>query len=232
MLSRPPASLAAAIRRLPSVSSESPSSNSGRSFGSWTIEVRPSEQSRNRSPALAGKMSMSTWTLASGPSARVMTERCGCCSACSSVSLPRATSSPTSEWSLVSRISSPLAQQVGARVADVGDHHLVLVDVGRGRRRAHAAQRVVGARALVDALVGLLDDVHERLGARAVGQLVVERLHRDLRRDLAGLRAAHAVRDHEQGRAHEEVVLVALPLAADVGGVPLLCDAQHWVACV
>ena len=43
----------------------------------------------------------------SGPSARVMTDRCGCISACSSVSLPRSTSSPTSEWSVVSRVSSP-----------------------------------------------------------------------------------------------------------------------------
>ena len=43
----------------------------------------------------------------SAPSARVITERCGCDSACSSVSLPRATSSPTSEWSRVRRIRSP-----------------------------------------------------------------------------------------------------------------------------
>ena len=64
----------------------------------------------------------------------------------------------------------------------------------------------------------------------AVGQLVVEGAHGDLRRDLARLRPAHAVRHDEQGRAHEEVVLVPLPLTADVGGVPLLCDAQHWVA--
>ena len=53
MLSRPPAALAASIRRLPSVSSEPSSSNSGPSFGSWTIEVSPSEQSRKTSPAFA-----------------------------------------------------------------------------------------------------------------------------------------------------------------------------------
>ena len=55
----------------------------------------------------AGKTSTSTSTRGSGPSARVITERCGCASACSSVSLPRATSSPTSEWSRVRRVSSP-----------------------------------------------------------------------------------------------------------------------------
>ena len=111
----------------------------------------------------------------------------------------------------------------------MGDDDLVVVDVGGRGRRAHAVQRLVGPRLVVDPLVGLLDDAGERLGQRAVGQLVVERAHGDLRRDLAGLRAAHAVRDHEQGRAHEEVVLVALALTAKVGGVPVLCDAQHAV---
>jgi hypothetical protein len=109
----------------------------------------------------------------------------------------------------------------------VGHDHLVVVDVGRGRRRAHAAQRLVRAGLLVDPLVGLLDDPDQGLGARAVGKLVVEGAHRDLGGDLARLGAAHAVGDHEQGRAHEEVVLVALPLQPEVRPVPMLSDSQH-----
>jgi len=50
----------------------------------------------------------------------------------------------------------------------------------------------------------------------AVRQPLVERVDRHLRRDLAGLGAAHAVGDDEQGRADEVVVLVALALAAQV----------------
>ena len=76
----------------------------------------------------------------------MITERCGCASACSSVSLPRATSSPTSEWS---REPGQLAAapQVGARVADVGDRDLGVADVGRAGG-AHAGGLLVGARAV------------------------------------------------------------------------------------
>ena len=52
-------------------------------------------------------------------------------------------------------------------------------------------------------------------------------LHGHLRRDLAGLRAAHAVGDDEQRHAHEEVVLVALALAAEVGPLPMFRDSKH-----
>ena len=71
----------------------------------------------------------------------------------------------------------------------------------------------------------------ERLGAAAVGQPAAEGLDRDLRGDLAGLRAAHAVGDDEQRRAREVGVLVALALAAGVGVVQVVGDAQHqWLA--
>ena len=57
----------------------------------------------------------------------------------------------------------------------------------------------------------------QALGRRvAVGQAGVEGLDGHLGRDLARLRAAHAVSDDEQWRAHEVVVLVALPLQAEV----------------
>ena len=49
---------------------------------------------------------------ASGPSARVMIERCGCSSASSGVSLPRRMSSSTSEWSSVRRSKLAVAQEV------------------------------------------------------------------------------------------------------------------------
>ena len=52
-------------------------------------------------------------------------------------------------------------------------------------------------------------------------------LDRDLRGDLAGLRAAHAVGDDEQRRAGEQRVLVGAPLAPGVGAGVLLGHAQH-----
>ena len=62
---------------------------------------------------------------------------------------------------------------------------------------------------------------HEAVGGRAVAEPGVEGLDGHLGGDLAGLGAAHAVGDHEQRRADEVVVLVALALAAQVGGVEL-----------
>ncbi len=50
---------------------------------------------------------MSTSTSRSGPSARVMMERCGWSTACSSVRRPWRRSSSTSEWSEVKSFSSP-----------------------------------------------------------------------------------------------------------------------------
>ena len=55
-----------------------------------------------------------------------------------------------------------VAQQVGARVADVRDRDLLLADVGGGHRGAHAGALGLGARAVVDAAVGVLDHLHER----------------------------------------------------------------------
>ena len=95
----------------------------------------------------------STSTSASVPSARVITERCGCTSASSGESSPRRTSSATSEWSSVSCSSLPVAQAVGARVADVADRDRCRrpADQRDGHRRAHARGRRVVVRALVDA---------------------------------------------------------------------------------
>ena len=59
------------------------------------------------SPGSASTVNVSTSTSGSVPSARVITERCGCDSASSGESRPLRTSSPTSEWSSVSCSSSP-----------------------------------------------------------------------------------------------------------------------------
>ena len=57
--------------------------------------------------------------------------------------------------------------------------------------------------------------------------LAVEGLDGHLGRDLARLRAAHAVGDREQRRARVERVLVGPALAPGVGAVELLGDAEH-----
>ena len=122
------------------------------------------------------------------------------------------------------------AQQVAARVAHVGDDDRVLRHVRGGERRPHARALAVGPRALVDARVRGLDRLDEPLARVAVGQAALERADRHRRRHLAGLRAAHPVRHDEQRRAHEIVVLVALALAAQVGVVEVLGDPQHGSA--
>ena len=69
--------------------------------------------------------------------------------------------------------------------------------------------------------------VEPLLGRAVVGQAAGERLGGEPRGDLAGLRAAHPVGDDEQRGAHEEAVLVRPALAAGVGLLEVLGDAQH-----
>jgi hypothetical protein len=103
MLSWPPPRFAAltSARSAPSMSSRCRSTTS-RIESSGTMSVSPSEQSRKRSPVSAWTLNVSTSTSGSVPSARVMTERCGCVSASSRDSFPVLSSSLTSEWSSVS----------------------------------------------------------------------------------------------------------------------------------
>ena len=94
------------------------------------------------------------------------------------------------------------AQPVGARVADVRDRDLVGADVGGRQRRAHPGAILAGLGHLVDAGVRLEHALGEQLlGARRPGVPgpALERLDRELRGDLAGLRAAHPVGDDEEG---------------------------------
>ena len=65
------------------------------------MSVSPSEQRRKTSPARASTVNASTSTSGSVPTARVITERCGCVSASDGDSRPLFKSSLTSEWSSV-----------------------------------------------------------------------------------------------------------------------------------
>ena len=141
-----------------------------------------------------------------------------------------------------------VAQQVGARVADVGEHQrlggvygdddrfgrrVVLVDVGlsatgervgddrdRGDRRAHATLGRVGDRRPEDVAVGGGDRVDHVGGRREIvfGQAGGDPLDGEFAGDLAGLVAAHAVGDDEDAVAGEDVVLVVRTELSGVGG--------------
>ena len=165
MLSSPPPRFAAWISacaapsRSPRLRDDTP-----RSSSPSTIDESPSLQIRKTSPGCASTENASTSTSGSVPSARVITERCGCTSASPGDSSPRRTSSATSEWSSVSCSSVPSAQEVGARVADVAER-----DACRRARRARPSSscpcpdgRGVVGRALVHAAVRLLDQLARR----------------------------------------------------------------------
>ncbi len=119
-----------------------------------------------------------------------------------------------------------VAQQVGPRVADVAEGDAPVVDERGGHRRAHAGGVRVVARAVVDAAVGLADGAGQRLLRVPAGPRLGARQHLDGERrgDLARVRAAHAVRDHEQRRGDEVRVLVGAPDLPDVRGRPDLDD--------
>ena len=181
---------------------------------------RPSRAGRRRRRAPA-TVNASTSTSGSVPSARVITERCGCTSASAGDSSPRRTSSATSEWSSVSCSSSPVAEQVGARVADVADRD-------RAVRSSKSATVIVvpipeaaassSARWWTRRFASWISSATCVLAAAARARARSrERGGRERRGDLARLGAAHAVGDREQRRVADEGVLVAAPLAAGVG---------------
>ncbi len=125
----------------------------------------------------------------------------------------------------------PCAQAIGAAVPDVGDRDLLGRDVHRGQRRAHA--RVLGVRVgeLVDAGVRLAGPLREAaLGCGGVAQSLFEDVHGEPRGDLARLRAAHPVGDHEQRWAGQQRILVRTALTTGVGGGVLFGYAQHRLA--
>ena len=161
-----------------------------------------------------------------------MIERWGWSSAWASVIWPLRRISSTSEWSRVRRSIFPLAQPVGAAVADVADAHLLVggVDDRGGDRRPHPGQRGVvvgelgGSRRFAASIVS-----RRNVSGRAVGQVAVEGVGRGPRGDLPRLGAAHPVGDDEDRGTDEERVLVGAPLAAGVGAECLVVDPEHYV---
>ena len=180
------------------------------------------------SPGFDSSVKVSICTSSSVPSARVITLRCGCCSASTSESWPLRTSSCTSEWSSESRWRAPSRRRY-ARLSPTWRERdgAVLADQRRGHRRAHAGRLGVGARALVDALVRHADRRPQRLLALVLDQVELgERLGAHARRELAGERAAHAVGHHEERRAQEERVLVGAANVAGLGQAGRIDDVE------
>ena len=126
MLSRPPARLASSTSARTAASIEVAPARMLAICSSSSIVVSPS-RAEQEDVAGAGRRRSARRPRprGSGPSARVMIERCGWSSACASVSWPLRRISSTSEWSRVSRSSLPSRKPVGAAVADVADRDLV-----------------------------------------------------------------------------------------------------------
>ena len=121
-----------------------------------------------------------------------------------------------------------VAEDVGAAVADVGHRQVIVLEVGGGERGTHPGVLVLGPREVVDPPVGGADAVGQPLlGAALVRQRLVELLHGQLGGHLPGLRAAHPVGDDEQRRPHERVVLVVPALAPGVGLPDRVGCAEH-----
>ena len=112
----------------------------------------------------------------------------------------------------------PFADQVGARVADVADRDAAVLDERDRHRRAHPRGGGVLRLPLVDAAVGLLDQVVDPLlAAGELGGLVAQGRRREARGELARLGAAHPVGDREQRRLADVGVLVVPAPPAGVG---------------
>ena len=109
-----------------------------------------------------------------------------------------------------------VVQHVGARVADVGHGHLVLLDEDGGGGAAHPglADAVLGA--LDHGLVGGLDGRAKKNVVGGRRRALADGVHGDGAGDLAGRVAAHAVGHHEERRTEEERVLIVAANEAHV----------------
>ena len=193
---------------------------------SGTSPLRPSLHSRSTSPgAQVGGELVELRTPPRCPSALLRMLRCGCAAASSLVSVPSRTISPTSEWSVAQLLEPAVAQQVGAAVTDVDEARQLAVDDHRGERRPHA--RFLGSRARRAREDGVVRRLRRGGQRVAGGEALRERLDGQRRRDLAGLGAAHAVADDEEGRRRHVAVLVRLPVQTDVGEGGVLGDEGH-----
>jgi hypothetical protein len=106
-----------------------------------------------------------------------------------------------------------VAEDVGARVADVAENDAAVLDQRYRHGRTHSGHVRVAAGTLVDAAVRLLHQGDDPLGAGAVDVVLLQGGRCEARCDLTRARAAHAVRDCEQRRLADVGVLVmpALP---------------------
>ena len=120
-------------------------------------------------------------------------------------------------------LQRPVAQEVGAAVADVGELEVAVAgEGGRGHGGAHAPQARVAGGLVDDGGVRLPDGGGQRLGGLGgVGELAAveggQGRHRRRRGDLATLMAAEPVGHREHGPAAEVAVLVAGTGPTDVG---------------
>ena len=187
---------------------------------SWSsTSERPSEHSSRRSPARPARISVAGRRSGLPSSASMTSERDGWRRACSGVSCPLSTRYWTRLSSRVSCVSDAVAQQVGARVADVGQHVGAVVGHGDGgQRRAHPGGLRAAPGDEADRLVAPGDGVGQRGVQRLAEPAVVqvrERLDDPPARDLAGRVPADAVGHGGQPRAGVQRVLV-VAAAADV----------------
>ncbi len=227
MLSRPPASLAAATSASAACWGP-PTVSSGRMTSSGSSPVRPSEQIRNRSPPTAGSSQWSDCSRRGGAegagddiSARV------------GAGLLTAEHSRQDELLDLRMVDRHLHDAVGRepvdpRVAHV-EHHQVIA-AGRlepgqpGHRGPHPARRL---RPADDDLVRLLERVQHRLGEqRAQLHAAGERLDREPAGHVARAVAAHAVR-HRVDRRHGEVAVLVYPSHAAHRGGDAVAEADH-----
>ena len=113
-------------------------------------------------------------------------------------------------------LERPVVQQVGARIAHLGDDYLVIEDEGCGHGRAHARAAAAVFGAFEHGGVCLPDGFCERVGVGRMRGELAHRLDGDGACHLACLVPAHAVGDHEQRGRDEHAVLVMLAHVADV----------------
>ena len=122
----------------------------------------------------------------------------------------------------------PVADAVGARVADVADRDEVVLDERDRDRGAHPRGGHILQRLLPDAAVRLADQRLDVLRAGGGLDVLPQRGGGDARGDLARLVAAHPVGDREERRLADVGVLVAAALVARVGRPGGVADRHRW----
>ena len=162
--------------------------------------------------------------------ARSISERCGCVCASSSVMRPSSISDWTNVSSLVICERVAVAQQVGARIADVDEAEPGAREQDRGERGAHALE-VGGVRDVPGDRGVAFDGGLAQLGEQVVaGVVVVEGGQRgDDQRggDLAGGVATHPVGQRQQPGPGVDGVLVVLPDEPAVAAGGVTQDQRH-----